>query len=78
MPVEHWCNDADGQKPKYSERNGPNSNLSATNPTWIVLELIPFLHGDRQVTKRVGFKSVNAQRLARYSQIAKRCLVDRV
>jgi hypothetical protein len=35
MNMEHWWNDNERGKPKYSEKKTfPNTTLSTTNPTW--------------------------------------------
>ena len=52
MSVEHWWNDPDRERPKYSEekRNLPTANLSTINLTRIDLGSNPGLRGERPAT----------------------------
>jgi len=46
--MEHWWNDADKRKPKYSEDNLPSVSLSTLNPTRPGEEWSPNLRSVKQ------------------------------
>jgi hypothetical protein len=54
MSIEHWWNDNDRPRLKYSETTCHSTTLSTTNSTWTGLGLNPGLHRDRVVTDNLG------------------------
>jgi hypothetical protein len=53
--MEHWWNEIDRGKPKYSgEKTCPSATSSTTNPTWIDPGLNPGLRGERPETNRLS------------------------
>jgi hypothetical protein len=53
MCIEHWGNDTDRGKPKYSEENLSQCHLSTTNLTWTNLWMNMGLHNERPVTNHL-------------------------
>jgi hypothetical protein len=55
--MEHWWNDNDRVKPKYSEKKNPVPEpvFSITNTTWTGVELKPGLHAEKPATKRLSY-----------------------
>jgi len=50
MSMQHWLNDTDSGKWKYSEATCPIASLSSINPTWTGSGMNPGLRDDWPAT----------------------------
>jgi hypothetical protein len=66
MPTEHWWNETDRTKPKYSEKNLSQCHLSTTNSIWPVLGSSLGPWGLNQPLNRVSNGTDTKRKMAYY------------
>jgi hypothetical protein len=54
MSIEHWWNDTDRGKPKYSKENLFYAHLSTINPMWTSQGSNPGLHNERLANNQLS------------------------